>query len=57
VCQRMQMLGSRPGGGPPGESAPYSAPRREPQRAPSAPAADEYDAPPPDMPPADDIPF
>jgi single-strand DNA-binding protein len=67
VCERMQMLGNRQGGGPsgegtsrgggPGEGAPRSAPRREPQRSQPGPVHEEFDAPPPDMPPGDDIPF
>jgi len=62
VCQRMQMLGGRSGGGPPGEGGYQPAPRREPQRAPSGPgpggpAPEEFEPPPPDMPPGDEIPF
>ena len=72
VCQRMQMLGGRSSGGPPGEGGYQPAPRREPQRAPSGPgpsgpgpsgpgpsgpAPDEFEPPPADMPPGDDIPF
>jgi single-strand DNA-binding protein len=63
VCLRMQMLGGRQGGGSPGEGgpsgegAPRPAPRREPQRSQPGPVHEEFDAPPPDMPPGDDIPF
>jgi single-strand DNA-binding protein len=57
VGDRIQLLGGRQEGGPPGEGASRPAPRREPQRAPSGPTQEEYDAPPPDMPPGDDIPF
>lgn len=59
VCQRMQMLGGRAGGGPGGggEGSGYSPPRRESQRAPSGPAPEEFEPPPPDMPSGDDIPF
>jgi len=57
VCQRMQMLGCRTGGGPSGEGGPAPPPRREPQRAPSGPAPEEFEPPPSDMPPGDDIPF
>jgi single-strand DNA-binding protein len=58
VCDRMQMLGGRSGGGaPPGEGSPRSAPRREPQRAQGGPPPDEFEPPPADMPPGDDIPF
>jgi single-strand DNA-binding protein len=57
VGQRLQLLGSRQGGGPPGEGGSRPAPRREPQRAPSGPTQEEYDASPPDMPPGDEIPF
>ncbi len=63
VCERMQMLGGRQGGGgPPGEGGARPSPRREPQRgASSAPVREQYDAPPmdmpPDGPPPDDIPF
>jgi single-strand DNA-binding protein len=60
VGQRMQLLGTRQGGGPggpPAEGGPRQAPRREPQRAASSPVQEEYDAPPPDMPPGDEIPF
>jgi len=52
VGQRMQLLGGRQGGSPSeGGSRPVA--RREAPR----PAVEEYDAPPPDLPPADDIPF
>ncbi len=63
VCLRLQLLGSRQGGGPPGEGdppgegVPRPAPRREPQRSQPGPVHEEFDAPPPDMPPGDDIPF
>lgn len=58
VCQRMQMLGGRTGGGPDGEGGVAPPPRREPRRAPSGPAPEEFDPPPPsDMPSGDDIPF
>ncbi len=52
VGQRMQLLGSRQGG-PATEGANRAAPRREAQR----PVAEDYDAPPPEVPPGDDIPF
>lgn len=57
IGERIQLLGARQGGGTPGEGGPRQAPRREPQRAASAPVQEEYDAPPPDMPPGDEIPF
>jgi len=58
VCQRMQMLGGRTGGGPDGEGGYAPPPRREPRRAPSGPAPEEFEPPPPsDMPSGDDIPF
>ncbi len=58
VGDRIQLLGTRQEGGPPEEGASRPAPRREPQRAASSvPIQEEYDAPPPDMPPGDEIPF
>ena len=59
VCDRMQMLGGKPGGGAPSEGGSRAAPRSQPQPqySQSAPPRDEFEAPPPDAPPADDIPF
>lgn len=61
VCDKMQMLGARGGGGGGGEGGGEgggrrSAPRRESQYSQTAPSRDEYDAPAME-PPADDIPF
>jgi single-strand DNA-binding protein len=59
VCERMQMLGGKSGGGGPVEGGSRPAPRSQPQPqySPSAPPRDDFEAPPPDAPPADDIPF
>jgi single-strand DNA-binding protein len=59
VCDRMQMLGGKPGGGGPAEGGTRPVPRSQPQPqySQSAPPRDEFEPPPPDAPPADDIPF
>jgi len=57
VGERMQMLGGRGGGGPPGEGGGRPAARREPQPSQPAPAHDEYEPPPPDVPAGPEIPF
>jgi single-strand DNA-binding protein len=62
VGERMQMLGGKGGGGGPPEGgsrppARRSQPQPQSQYSQSAPPRDEFEAPPPDMPPGDDIPF
>ncbi len=59
VCDRMQMLGGKPGGGGPAEGGTRPTPRSQPQSqySQSAPPREEFEAPPQDAPPADDIPF
>jgi single-strand DNA-binding protein len=62
VGEKMQMLGGKSGGGggPPeggGRPAPRSKPQPQSQYSQPAPAHDDFEAPPPDMPPGDDIPF
>jgi single-strand DNA-binding protein len=60
VCEKMQMLGGKGGGGgAPGEGGPRQAPRSQaqPQYSQSAPPRDDFEPPPSDAPPADDIPF
>lgn len=59
VCEKMQMLGAKGGGGEPREGAPRQSPRSQPQPqySQSAPPRDDFEPPPPDAPPPDDIPF
>jgi single-strand DNA-binding protein len=57
VCFRMQMLGTRAGGEAPAEGGSRPAPRSQPQYSQPAPSHDEFEPPPPDMPPEGDIPF
>ena len=56
VCERMQMLGGRGGGGPSGEGGPRSGARRDSPYSQPAPSRDESEMPPME-PPGDDIPF
>ena len=70
ICENMQMLGGKGGGGGASEGGgrytpraseggPRSAPRGQPssQYSQSAPPREEFESPPPEMPPGDDIPF
>lgn len=59
VCERMQLVGGRGGAGVPPEAGGRAPARRANSNAEFSQAAppDVYDAPPPEPPPGDDIPF
>ena len=56
VGERMQLLGARGGGGPPGEAGQRGGARPEPSPSQAPPNRDDFEAPPAEA-PGDDIPF